>query len=320
MSVSRTRRPGFNPLTDAADVVEHQDTQKDTQRDTTTQEHTDDQQRAAASRAWIQASDESLASPTPEHRSRDAVLSCANCGRKMTERSKFCPDCGTKIADVVPSCASCGRKMTVQSRFCPDCGVASPGDSASSARGASEAPVDTDALIGVKLSSSAGQRIPKQVQSAVTLIFISLAIALLTTVYMWDVAIPGIALSPDMQSLRRWSTILGSGILFGLAVMIQRRANWARIIFAVVYGLGILLALVEFSELRKAGFEFTTLPSLLFISGFVQFGLQGWAVYSLYEPTSKSMVRDGRVSCTWRSAGRMDCWRSNLSFTWLAFV
>lgn len=54
-----------------------------------------------------------------------ALLICPKCSGKIPATSKFCPDCGTKIA--APSaetknCSKCGHAVLVTAKFCPECG------------------------------------------------------------------------------------------------------------------------------------------------------------------------------------------------------
>jgi len=54
-----------------------------------------------------------------------ALLICPKCNGKIPATSKFCPDCGTKIA--APSaetknCSKCGHAVLVTAKFCPECG------------------------------------------------------------------------------------------------------------------------------------------------------------------------------------------------------
>ncbi|MBQ4268240.1 MAG: leucine-rich repeat protein [Clostridia bacterium] len=45
---------------------------------------------------------------------------CKNCGSEVSERSKFCDICGTKLNNV---CVNCGEELNERSRFCPICGT-----------------------------------------------------------------------------------------------------------------------------------------------------------------------------------------------------
>lgn len=54
-----------------------------------------------------------------------ALLICPKCSGKIPAISKFCPDCGTKIA--APSaetknCPKCGHPVLTSAKFCPECG------------------------------------------------------------------------------------------------------------------------------------------------------------------------------------------------------
>ena len=44
---------------------------------------------------------------------------CINCGQKLSDRAKFCPECGHKF---VTACPKCGSELTLGAKFCPECG------------------------------------------------------------------------------------------------------------------------------------------------------------------------------------------------------
>jgi len=54
-----------------------------------------------------------------------ALIICPKCNGRVPATSKFCPDCGTKIA--APSaetknCPKCGHPVLTSAKFCPECG------------------------------------------------------------------------------------------------------------------------------------------------------------------------------------------------------
>lgn len=54
-----------------------------------------------------------------------ALIICPKCNARVPATSKFCPDCGTKIA--APSaetknCPKCGHPVLTSAKFCPECG------------------------------------------------------------------------------------------------------------------------------------------------------------------------------------------------------
>lgn len=50
---------------------------------------------------------------------------CANCGSKINEGVKFCPECGEKAPEVTKRifCHNCGAKLNANTKFCPECGA-----------------------------------------------------------------------------------------------------------------------------------------------------------------------------------------------------
>jgi membrane protease subunit (stomatin/prohibitin family) len=54
-----------------------------------------------------------------------ALLICPSCNAHIPATSKFCPECGTKIAapsDTTKNCPKCGRSVLATAKFCPECG------------------------------------------------------------------------------------------------------------------------------------------------------------------------------------------------------
>ena len=50
-----------------------------------------------------------------------ATVPCPKCGEKVAEGAKFCANCGTTLG-ASKKCASCGAQVPVSSKFCPECG------------------------------------------------------------------------------------------------------------------------------------------------------------------------------------------------------
>ena len=46
---------------------------------------------------------------------------CENCGAKLNDNAKFCPECGVKI-DEISYCPECGSKLKMNDDFCSECG------------------------------------------------------------------------------------------------------------------------------------------------------------------------------------------------------
>lgn len=58
------------------------------------------------------------------------VMSCTECGFNCTPGSRFCPECGAKLAP--PTCLRCRAELIASARFCAQCGAPSPLDATSS--------------------------------------------------------------------------------------------------------------------------------------------------------------------------------------------
>jgi membrane protease subunit (stomatin/prohibitin family) len=50
-----------------------------------------------------------------------ATVPCPKCGEKVAEGAKFCANCGTTLG-ASKKCASCGAQVPASSKFCPECG------------------------------------------------------------------------------------------------------------------------------------------------------------------------------------------------------
>ena len=46
---------------------------------------------------------------------------CPKCGETVNKTAKFCPHCGEKLVKEI-TCPSCGKKVKASTKFCPDCG------------------------------------------------------------------------------------------------------------------------------------------------------------------------------------------------------
>lgn len=46
---------------------------------------------------------------------------CPKCGEIVNKTAKFCPACGEKLVKEI-TCAKCGKKVKAGTKFCPDCG------------------------------------------------------------------------------------------------------------------------------------------------------------------------------------------------------
>lgn len=81
-----------------------------------------------------------------ENKPKISLVKCSNCGANISEKSKFCPECGSKQGLSCPKCGAsirkgakfcsecghslalaqktceCGAKLEANSKFCPECG------------------------------------------------------------------------------------------------------------------------------------------------------------------------------------------------------
>lgn len=54
------------------------------------------------------------------------LIICPKCNARIPATSKFCPECGTKIAPPttgITKCPKCGSQIPVTAKFCPECGA-----------------------------------------------------------------------------------------------------------------------------------------------------------------------------------------------------
>lgn len=51
-----------------------------------------------------------------------AKTKCTNCGASLTEKAKFCLECGTKVSPATVTCSGCGNELPANSKFCQECG------------------------------------------------------------------------------------------------------------------------------------------------------------------------------------------------------
>jgi len=51
-----------------------------------------------------------------------ATVPCPQCGEKVAEGAKFCPNCGAAMNVAKKKCASCGAEIQPGAKFCPECG------------------------------------------------------------------------------------------------------------------------------------------------------------------------------------------------------
>lgn len=54
----------------------------------------------------------------------EKTVKCANCGKDIPEKVKFCPECGADVSavDAMITCSACGSKYKAGTKFCPECG------------------------------------------------------------------------------------------------------------------------------------------------------------------------------------------------------
>lgn len=52
-----------------------------------------------------------------------AMIACGNCGAKQAADTKFCAECGTRVAQAPAPCVSCGATLAPGAKFCANCGT-----------------------------------------------------------------------------------------------------------------------------------------------------------------------------------------------------
>lgn len=56
----------------------------------------------------------------PPMNNESSQFNCPVCNTLIDAKSKFCPECGTKI---ITNCPNCGTKLDPKQKFCPECGT-----------------------------------------------------------------------------------------------------------------------------------------------------------------------------------------------------
>ena len=64
---------------------------------------------------------DSLKSSTKADDTTAGTKFCSECGAKVAANAKFCPECGNKLA-TKNTCPKCGSQVTARHKFCPECG------------------------------------------------------------------------------------------------------------------------------------------------------------------------------------------------------
>ncbi len=60
--------------------------------------------------------------PQQTSQSTENKTTCPSCGASIGAKSKFCPECGTKLASK-KFCPECGKEVLGNAKFCPECGT-----------------------------------------------------------------------------------------------------------------------------------------------------------------------------------------------------
>ena len=74
---------------------------------------------AAMGQMFAQSMNSMNQPPVPE---AVPLFPCINCGKKIQQGSKFCPECGASQTPQEKACAKCGAKLEPGAKFCPECG------------------------------------------------------------------------------------------------------------------------------------------------------------------------------------------------------
>lgn len=65
------------------------------------------------------------AAPSKQHDipvfSQNTLVECPHCAHRISQSSKFCPECGAQLAP--KRCGQCGAEVPPQSKFCSECGA-----------------------------------------------------------------------------------------------------------------------------------------------------------------------------------------------------
>jgi len=64
-------------------------------------------------------------SPVDMENEQQELITCSGCSARISKDSKFCPECGNKIAipkEKFMNCTTCGAEIRMGSKFCPECG------------------------------------------------------------------------------------------------------------------------------------------------------------------------------------------------------
>lgn len=62
---------------------------------------------------------------TSEVEKKEEAETCKNCGNKLPENAKFCPECGFGDPEIKETkyCTNCASKIDAKAEICPNCGV-----------------------------------------------------------------------------------------------------------------------------------------------------------------------------------------------------
>ncbi|MCM1992858.1 SPFH domain-containing protein [Oceanirhabdus seepicola] len=64
-------------------------------------------------------------SPADMENEQQELITCSGCSARISKDTKFCPECGNKIAipkEKFMNCTTCGAEIRMGSKFCPECG------------------------------------------------------------------------------------------------------------------------------------------------------------------------------------------------------